>query len=268
MGKQSKPGPRDSLDQYLAEISAYPVLTRREEVELGRRIRHGDGEAVRELVRGNLRFVVSVARRYRGRGVSLSDLVNEGNVGLVRAARRFDERRGVRFVTYAAWWVRQSVLEALRRQGELVSIPRSARTRGTKRAYVSLDAPRRPGRRPRVDRLADTGAPPTDRRVEQESLRDLVRRCLATLPRREARVLRLYFGLPDGRPAGLEEISRELGVSRDRVRQIRNRGLERLRTGPGGKVLAGHGGASPAGHARRSRKSTVGTDLDAFGRRS
>lgn len=230
-----------SLDHYLREISAYRIPTREEERELGRRIRAGSAEAVNELATRNLRFVVAMARRYRDRGVSVADLVNEGNVGLLRAARRYDERRGVRFVTYAAWWVRQSILEALRRQGELVPAPRSAGTRRRRRAYVFLDAASPDGgRRAVLDRLGDARGASADRKAEEGALRELIERCMATLPEREARVLRRYYGLDGAPAAGLQELSLEMGVSRGRVRQLRDQALQRLRAGPGRRSLATH----------------------------
>lgn len=225
------------LGRYLREIAAYPVLSREDEARLGRRIRAGDEAAVDELVTRNLRFVVMMARRYRRRGGSLADLVNEGNVGLIRAARRFDERRGVRFVTYAAWWVKQALIDAARRQEHLVRPPRRGPHR---RSYLSLDQAAGKGRSPLGDRLPDPEEACPAARLDREALRRQVSLSVAGLPEREARVLRLCYGLDDGEPRGLCEIARTLGVSRARVRQIRDRGLQRLRTGRRGDLLSTH----------------------------
>lgn len=238
-----------AMDRYLEEIGRHPLLDREEEARLARRARErGDGTARRRLVTANLRFVVAVAKRYRGRGVPFEELVNEGNVGLVRAAERFDERHGVRFVTYAAWWVRQAMLAALSAARPAASAPR--RRRGGRRAgvvresgsgrrrearvrFVSLDHPG-PGRRDGAleERVPDPGAADPGRSVERQALRDLLDAGLAFLPEREERVLRGYFGL-DGRPArSLERLGRELGVSGERVRQLKDRALDRLRAAP------------------------------------
>lgn len=227
------------LGRYLREIAAYPVLSREEEARLGRRIRAGDEAAVEELVTRNLRFVVMMARRYGRRGGSLADLVNEGNLGLMRAAERFDERKGVRFLTYAAWWVRQALVEATRRQEQLVRAPR--RYRGPRRAYLSLDAGVADGS-PLAERIADADQASPEGDLDRKELRRQVNLCVAGLPEREARVLRLCFGLDDGDPRELSEIARALGVSRTRVRQLRDRGLQRLRSGRPRRMLEAHRG--------------------------
>jgi RNA polymerase primary sigma factor len=241
------------MDRYLEEIGRYPLLDREEEARLARRARErGDGAARRQLVTANLRFVVAVAKRYRGRGVAFEELVNEGNVGLVRAAERFDERHGVRFVTYAAWWVRQAILAALsaarpeapaarKRNGRRAGVVResgSGRRRAARVRFVSLDHPG-PGRRDGAleERVPDAGAADPGSSVERQALRDLLDAGLAFLPEREERVLRGYFGL-DGRPArSLERLGRELGVSGERVRQLKDRALDRLRAAPHREAL-------------------------------
>lgn len=242
-------GRRGAMDRYLEEIGRYPLLDREEEARLARRAREGgDGEARRRLVSANLRFVVAVAKRYRGRGVPFEELVNEGNVGLVRAAERFDERHGVRFVTYAAWWVRQAILAALsaaapsarprsgrggRRRAAVVRETGAGPRRPERVRFVSLDHPG-PGRRDGAlgERVPDRGADDPGSSAERRALRELLDAGLAFLPEREERVLRGYFGL-DGRPARtLERLGRELGVSGERVRQLKDRALDRLRAAP------------------------------------
>jgi RNA polymerase primary sigma factor len=268
-----------SLDRYLSEIGAEPLLAREEEAELARRIRAGDRAALDRLVAANLRFVVSIAKRYRNRGVSLADLVNEGNVGLIRAAERFDESKGVRFVSYAVWWIRQAILQAIAQQSHIVRVPasraatsnqvaRSSRqlrqefgreptaeelaaelqlsikevreALATRQAYVSLDAPVQGSEDASLaEFIPDDDGPEADDRTEREALRDALDSSLTALPEREQFVLRLYFGLDDGEPRTLEEIGRELGVTRERVRQLKERALSRLRHGARGRYLEG-----------------------------
>lgn len=229
--------PEQSLALYLREIGRRTVPTRDEEARLARRIHDGDQEALEELVSRNLRFVVSVARRYRGRGLSLSDLVNEGNMGMIRAARRFDGERGVRFVTYAAWWIRQSILEALSRQSGAARAPRPSETALRPGARLSLDADE-PGGGSLAERTPDPGAEAPDAPVHRRALERAVARSLASLPEREAEVLRLRFGLGGSEPRTLGEIAERLSVSRTRVRQLRDQALRRLRSGSAGMVLA------------------------------
>lgn len=240
-------GRRGAMERYLEELGRYPLLARDEEARLARRAREeDDGRARRRLVTANLRFVVAVAKRYRGRGVPFEELVNEGNVGLVRAAERFDERHGVRFVTYAVWWIRQAILEAVSAAEPAASAsprgngrrgrPTKVRETGTGRRrvrFVSLDEPG-PGRRDGAleERVADRRAADPGESVERDALRELLDAGMAFLPEREERVLRGYFGL-DGRTArSLERLGRELGVSGERVRQLKDRALDRLRAGP------------------------------------
>lgn len=222
-----------SFENYLREIGSQPLLSRKEEVDLARRIRAGDQAARARLVTSNLRFVVSVAKRYQNRGVALSDLVNEGNLGLIRAAERFDEQKGVRFISYAVWWIRQAILQAIDR----ARIP--GHVQGPPARWVSLDAPLGDDRSARLaDVVADDGEGPHDE-VQRGALREAVDSSLTCLPEREARVLRRYFGLDDGVPATLDQIAREIGVSRERVRQLKDRALARLRSGARRRELEG-----------------------------
>src|ERR1700755_752596 len=193
---------RDILDQYLYEVSTYPLLKGTEEIDLAKKIRAGDQDALQELVKRNLRFVISVAKKYQNRGLPLIDLIGEGNVGLLTAARKFDPDQGVKFISYAVWWIRQAILSALARQGRTVRVP--------------------------LNRTADLS------RIIKESE---IQQPLPTLPPRDAKVLRLYFGLEGGREHTLEEIGSMLGVTRERVRQLRDRALKRLREGDVGRGL-------------------------------
>lgn len=238
-----------ALDLYLDEIGRRPLLTREREAALARCWRDaGDRRALDELVEGNLRFVVASARRYRGRGVPMEDLVNEGNLGLVRAAERFDPERGVRFVTYAAWFVRQTMLDALARAGRAAPpVPASGEggvRPGRRAALVSLEAPSDPdgSGAPLSDLLGDAAAPEPDRPAVRRERRRALERGLAFLPEREERVLRLFFGLDGEPPRTLADIGREMGISRERARQLKERALGRLRDGPHGvrlRALAG-----------------------------
>lgn len=261
--------PQDSFALYLQEIGNHPLIGPDEERRLARRIRAGDRSALDRMVESNLRFVVSVARRYRHLGVPLQDLVTEGNLGLLKAAERFDERRGVRFTSYAVWWVRQSIITAIRQQIGIVRVPASRRrsrmapepgpppgeTNSLTRAGVAPDAarPTADPRRPFGVRYLSLDAPlgdprgmrgtvlgelvareavvdPADR-IDRAALRDLLERSLTLLDEREAIVVRLSFGLEDGESLSLGKIAERLGVSRERVRQIRERALVRLRSG-------------------------------------
>ena len=267
----------EALSIYLDEIRGHPLLEREDEIELAKRIRGGDEDALNQLVAGNLRFVVSVARRYAGHGVPLADLVTEGNIGLIRAARRFDETKGVRFISYAVWWVRQSILQALTAGSRIVRVPpgqleeshRVVRTvrrleqslgreptieevaaeleispgevtdaLGMRPGWVSLDAPLpNDDQSSMLDLIPDTGLADPNASATSAALRDVVEAGLTRLPEREAAVLMQYFGL-DGEPArSLEEIARGLGLTRERVRMIKDRALVRLRLGETGKVL-------------------------------
>ncbi len=258
-----------SLDRYLHEIGGYPLISREDEALLARRIREGDTEALHTLVIANLRFVVAMAKKYQNRGVSLPDLINEGNVGLMRAARKFDETRGIKFISYAVWWIRQAIVQALQQQGRTVSVPASrtaaanrvgrraaalAQTLGREptlreiaddlqeseeelgqalavsKRCLSLDAPAVTGEKGRLlDTLVDSDSPLPDDHVFDEAVRQAVADALASLTPREALIVRLYYGLGDEGPMTLEAIGERMGVTRERVRQIRERVLLRLR---------------------------------------
>jgi RNA polymerase primary sigma factor len=269
---------RDILDQYLFEVSQTPLLTPQQEMAIARLVQAGDPEAMQELVKRNLRFVISVAKKYQNRGLALSDLIGEGNLGLLTAARKFDPDQGVKFISYAVWWIRQSILAALARHGRTVRVPlnrtadlsRITRTAETLRqdlrreptpeeiaentglsvdvvrslaalntAEVRLDAPLDPeGERSLIDRfIAEEQGDPEERAMER-FLEEQVEIALRSLAPRDAKVLRLYFGLDGGREHTLEEIGGMLGVTRERVRQLRDRALKRLREGEVGRALA------------------------------
>ncbi len=269
---------RNILDQYLQEVSRTPLLTRPQEMAIARLVRAGDEDAMRELVKRNLRFVISVAKKYQNRGLPLTDLIGEGNVGLLTAARKFDPDQGVKFISYAVWWIRQAILASLARHGRTVRVPlnrtadlsRITRTSEALRqelgreptpqeiadvvklsvdivqslaalntSDVRLDAPLDPeGDRSMIERfVADAQGDAEDEAMDR-FLTDEINQALATLPPRDARVLRLYFGLDGGREHTLEEIGGMLGVTRERVRQLRDRALSRLRAGDVGRALA------------------------------
>jgi RNA polymerase primary sigma factor len=269
---------QSSLDQYLKEVSTHKLLTPAEEIELGRRARAGEEDAINELTRANLRFVISVAKKYQNRGVSLSDLIQEGNVGLVTAARKFDPDQGVKFISYAVWWIRQAILSALANQGRSVRVPLNrasdlakifrerARLKQELRrdptpqelseatglsaeiveslqtlnaAEIRLDAPIGDSDDSQLmDRFIAEEAIVTEDEVEERLLSERVERALGTLQPRDAKVLKLYFGLEGGREHTLEEIGDILGVTRERIRQLRDRALKRLREGEMGEALA------------------------------
>jgi RNA polymerase primary sigma factor len=269
---------QSSLDQYLKEVSTHRLLTGSEEVELGRRAQVGDEDAVQELVRANLRFVISVAKKYQNRGVSLSDLIQEGNVGLVTAARKFDPDQGVKFISYAVWWIRQAILSALANQGRAVRVPLNRASDLAKifrererlkqelrrdptpqelseatglsteiveslqtlnAAEIRLDAPIGDSEDSQLmERFISDEAIVTEDEVEERLLSERIDRALDTLQPRDAKVLKLYFGLEGGREHTLEEIGDILGVTRERIRQLRDRALKRLREGEMGEALA------------------------------
>src|SRR5215471_7243609 len=258
-----------SLDQYLRDISVYPLISRDEEVRLAQPIRDGSQESLDKLVRSNLRFVVSVAKKYQNQGVSLSDLINEGNLGLIRAAHKFDETKGIKFISYAVWWIRQAILQALAEQSRIVRVPLNragtlhrigkrssallqelgreptveeiaegmdiseeevAKTLSISQAHLSLDAPLTPGEDNKLlDYLPDTQNPGPDDEIFEHALTESIEGVLSTLKEREAKILRLYFGLEGQEPMTLEEIGSLLGITRERVRQIKEKALARLR---------------------------------------
>jgi len=266
-----------SLDLYLKEIAGHSILEREEEVLLAQAIRQGDEEAVNRLVASNLRFVVTVAKRYRNHGVPFADLVNEGNLGLMRAARRFDETKGVRFISYAVWWIRQAMMQAIAEQSRIVRVPvgrmdeankvgrasrrlsqqlgRRAtseevgmeiglspeavqRALGMQSGYISLDAPVPDTEdTSMLELIPDREGEEPDERTQREALRDVLEASLTHLPDREARILELYFGLDGQEAHTLEQIGRKFSVSRERIRQIKDRALVRLRLGATGRVL-------------------------------
>ncbi|HEY8256279.1 MAG TPA: RNA polymerase sigma factor RpoD/SigA [Gemmatimonadales bacterium] len=269
---------RDILDQYLFEVSKTPLLTAQQEIAIARKVRAGDEEAMQELVKRNLRFVISVAKKYQNRGLALTDLIGEGNVGLMTAARKFDPDQGVKFISYAVWWIRQAILASLARQGRTVRVPlnrtadlsRIIRTAESLRqelrreptpeeiagvtglsvdvvqslaalntADVRLDAPLDPeGDRSLMERFIADEQGDAEERAMDNFLSEEIDSALRTLPPRDAKVLRLYFGLDAGREHTLEEIGGMLGVTRERVRQLRDRALKRLKDGDVGKALA------------------------------
>ncbi len=263
-----------ALDRYLQEIAKVPLLSMEEEAELARRIRQGDEEALEKLVKANLRFVVSVAKQYQNQGLPLMDLISEGNLGLIKAAKRFDETRGFKFISYAVWWIRQSILQALAEQSRIVRLPLNrvgalnkinrvfARLeqeyereptpeeiaealQGTLSAeevaeimrqsgrHVSLDSPIAPGEETRfIDVLENPDLPQPDQVLMYESLRQEITKALATLEEREAQILRMHFGIDQRYPMTLEEIAEKLGLTRERVRQIKEIAIRKLRSNP------------------------------------
>jgi RNA polymerase primary sigma factor len=258
-----------SLDLYLKEISRYPLITRDEEARLARLIRRGDREALDKLCRSNLRFVVSVAKKYQNQGVALSDLINEGNLGLIRAAHKFDETKGIKFISYAVWWIRQAILQALAEQSRIVRVPLNRagtlhrigrrsnallqelgrepsaeeiangmdisidevrKTISISQAHLSLDAPMTPGEDNKLlDYLPDEYNPSPADNAFDTALREAIQDSLDSLKPREAKILRLYYGLDSNEAMTLEEIGSVLGITRERVRQIKEKALNRLR---------------------------------------
>lgn len=258
-----------SLDKYLQEIGKVDLLTPDEEIELAIRIRKNDHLALEKLVKANLRFVVSVAKQYQNQGLSLGDLINEGNLGLIKAARRFDETRGFKFISYAVWWIRQSILQALAEQSRIVRLPlnRVGALNKIGKAYsnleqeyerepsahelaqeldmdinevsatlkmsgraVSMDAPFALGEENRLlDILENDEQPSPDQVLMSESLRSEIGRALSTLSEREAEVIKLYFGLNKEHSLTLEEIGEKFNLTRERVRQIKEKAIRRLR---------------------------------------
>lgn len=257
-----------SLDKYLQEIGRVDLISPEEEVILARRIKSGDSEALRKLVKANLRFVVSVAKQYQNQGMSLPDLINEGNLGLMKSAQRFDETRGFKFISYAVWWIRQAILQSLAEQARIVRLPvnKIGSINKINRAFarleqeyerepssqeiaetlemvpeevkdalktnsrtVSMDAPISSEEDNNMyDVLQANDTPSPDRNLINESLAYEIERALSTLSQRESKVLRLYFGLGLKHPYTLEEIGEELGLTRERVRQIKEKAIKRI----------------------------------------
>jgi RNA polymerase primary sigma factor len=258
-----------SLDKYLQEIGKVDLLTPEQEIDLAQRIKKGDQKSLEKLTKANLRFVVSVAKQYQNQGLSLGDLINEGNLGLIKAAKRFDETRGFKFISYAVWWIRQSILQALAEQSRIVRLPLNrvgalnkigkafssleqeferepsaselaeeldmslfevADTLKISGRHLSMDAPFAQGEDNRLlDVIQDERQPAPDSILMDESLKEEVQRALATLSDREAEVIRLYFGLQREHSLTLEEIGEKFNLTRERVRQIKEKAIRRLR---------------------------------------
>ena len=266
-----------SLDKYLQEIGKVDLITADQEVELAQRIKMGDQIALEKLTKANLRFVVSVAKQYQNQGLTLPDLINEGNLGLIKAAKRFDETRGFKFISYAVWWIRQSILQALAEQSRIVRLPlnkigsinkinktfarleqenerppsaeeiakeldmtitdvkESMKNSGR---HVSMDAPLIEGEDSNLyDVLCSGESPNPDRKLLHESLKVEILRALETLTPREADVVKLYFGLSDAHPMTLEEIGETFDLTRERVRQIKEKAIRRLKHTSRSKIL-------------------------------
>ncbi|MBS9766573.1 MAG: sigma-70 family RNA polymerase sigma factor [Flavobacteriaceae bacterium] len=266
-----------SLDKYLQEIGKVDLITADEEVELAQRIKAGDQVALEKLTKANLRFVVSVAKQYQNQGLTLPDLINEGNMGLIKAAKRFDETRGFKFISYAVWWIRQSILQALAEQSRIVRLPlnkigsinkinkmyafleqenerapsaeeiakkldmsvsdvkESIKNSGR---HISMDAPLIEGEDSNLYDVLNTGESPNpDKSLLHESLRVEILRALETLTPREADVIRLYFGIAGQQPLTLEEIGETFDLTRERVRQIKEKAIRRLKHTSRSKIL-------------------------------
>lgn len=266
-----------SLDKYLQDISKIPLITAEEEVELAQLIRAGNQKALDTLTTANLRFVVSVSKQYQNQGLTLPDLINEGNAGLVKAAKRFDETRGFKFISYAVWWIRQAILQALAEQSRIVRLPlnKIGSINKINKAYsfleqehqrapdaeeiakrldlslsdvkqsmkisgrhVSMDAPFKEGENSNLyDVVQSDESPRPDSDLMKDSLNVEVNRALNTLSEKEAEVLRHYYGISKKQPMSLQEIGDSFGLTRERVRQIKEKGIRRLRHASKSKVL-------------------------------
>ena len=269
-----------SLDKYLQEIGKVELISAEEEVELAQRIKQGDKIALEKLTKANLRFVVSVAKQYQNQGLSLPDLINEGNLGLIKAAQRFDETRGFKFISYAVWWIRQSILQALAEQSRIVRLPlnkigsinkinktyakleqeferepnaeeiaevleiteaevkESMKNAGR---HISMDAPLvQDEDNTMYDVLKSEEAPTPETELLYESLRKEIDRAISTLTQREQDVVRLYFGLNGSHPMTLEEIGEKFDLTRERVRQIKEKAIRRLKSPSRSKLLKGY----------------------------
>ena len=266
-----------SLDKYLQDICSEELLTPEQEVQLAQRIKQGDQAALERLTKANLRFVVSVAKQYQNQGLSLPDLINEGNVGLIKAAKRFDETRGFKFISYAVWWIRQSILQAIAENSRIVRLPSNQlgalnklkkeiskleqqlerppseeelaelldipedkikAIMGISGRHVSIDAPLASDEDVNfVDVLPNEDTPPTDSKLMQESLSQEIERSLSTLTEYEREVIKMYFGIGLPHPLSLDEIAMKFNLTRERVRQIKEKGIKRLKSSSKSKHL-------------------------------
>jgi len=270
----------DNIQSYLDDIAEIPLLEPKEELDLARRIKKNDQLALQKLVSANLRFVVSVSKTYQHNGLSLEDLINEGNLGLIKAAHRFDETRGFKFISYAVWWIRQSILQALAEQSRLIRLPLNRVGLLTKisriqrrleqeyerepthdeladsmelyseditlsilnsRHAISMDSPLSSDSNRRViDLLENHQFPETDSEIMKNSLKQDVEEVLKKLTKREAKILILYYGLCKEKSHTLEEVGMEFKITRERVRQIKEKALQKLRNNSNGKILKGY----------------------------
>jgi RNA polymerase primary sigma factor len=266
----------DSLEKYLHDIGKEELITPEEEVELAKRIKMGDQEALEKLTKANLRFVVSVAKQYQHQGLSLPDLINEGNLGLIKAAKKFDETKGFKFISYAVWWIRQCILQALAEQSRIVRLPLNkigalnkinrafsqleqqherepspeevatilelpeGKVSGTLELsgrHLSVDAPFQDGEENSLlDVLPSHDTPTTDNKLIEESLAKEIERTLSTLPDKESSVIRAFYGIGT-KPMSLEEIGATIGISRERTRQIKEKAIKHLRQKSKNKLL-------------------------------
>ena len=267
-----------SLDKYLQEIGEVSLIDAKEEVRLAKLVKQGDQDALNKLVQANLRFVVSVAKQYQNQGLSLGDLINEGNLGLIKAAKRFDETKGFKFISYAVWWIRQAILQALAEQSRIVRLPLNrvgalhkigkvssdleqnygrepsaeeiaseldmsptevTDTLKISSRHLSLDAPFQEGEDNRLlDVLEDEVQAPPDEDLFDEALQKEIKKALTTLTDRESEVIRLYFGIGRDKPMTLEQIGHKFGLTRERVRQIKEKAIRRLRHSSRSRALS------------------------------
>jgi RNA polymerase primary sigma factor len=269
---------RDSqaVEKYLQEISKISMINPEEETTLAQRIKMGDQRALDKLVQANLRFVVSVAKQYQNQGLTLGDLINEGNLGLIKAAKRFDETKGFKFISYAVWWIRQSILQAIAEQSRIVRLPlnqvgslskiskafsrleqeferepspeeladnlettveKISDTLSNSGRHVSMDAPFVQGEENTLLDVLENSDPNTDSNLINESLSEEIKRSLSTLTEREREIIVLFFGLSTNHPLSLEEIGEKFNLTRERVRQIKDKALQRLRHTSRSKIL-------------------------------
>lgn len=265
-----------SLDKYLHEIGKVDLITAEEEVALAQKIKEGDQAALERLTKTNLRFVVSVAKQYQNQGLTLGDLINEGNLGLIKAAKRFDETKGFKFISYAVWWIRQSILQAIAEQSRIVRLPlnqvgsiskiskafskleqeferepspeeladnletsvdKITESLGNAGRHISMDAPFIQGEENTLLDVLENKDPNTDSILINESLAQEIKQSLLTLTEREREILSLFFGIHDNQPLSLEEIGEKFNLTRERVRQIKDKALQRLRYTSRSKIL-------------------------------